>query len=127
MKYPEALRKSVVCAVSGPLIGGFAASLLFDVFLVPHGTPHGLLATLVRSLLFYAGSFILAGPVTLLYGWPAYAFLLYKGWCNSASILLIPLLPAAMIYPHAPVIGQLVMLYGACSVLAGHWIQQRSV
>lgn len=119
MTYSQVLKKNVTWAVWGLFIGCAVASLAFDVFVL-HGSPRDLSGILVRSLFFFWFSFWIAAPVTLLYGWPLYAFFLHRGWNNLVSAAAIPLLPAGIIYSYAHTLGMVVMLYGGCISLATH-------
>ena len=124
MTYQEALRKSITWAILGLLIGSLVASLLFDLFILPHGASRDVAGTIVRTVFIYYFSLFLAAPATLLYGWPLFSFLLHKRRHYLPLTMAIPLLPAALVYPYAPTIGQLIMLYGACIALFGHLFQR---
>jgi hypothetical protein len=123
MTYSAALRKSLPWAFYGLLIGSLIASLLFDFLVLPHSAPRDVGGTLTRAIVIFYFSLCFAAPATLLYGWPVYSFLLYRGWDRLVVTMTIPLIPAALVYPHSSTIGQAIMLFGTCIAVVGRMVQ----
>jgi hypothetical protein len=122
----QALQKCAAPAISGMVLGSLIASLLLDIFMLPHSLPRDAAGTLTRTLVFFYSSLLVAVPITLLYGWTIYSFCLYKGWNLLLPTIALPLLPALLVYPYAETVGGIVLLYGLCIALVGHIAQKRT-
>lgn len=128
MTYTAALKHSIRAVIGGILLGVYAGSLLFAAVLRMGDGPawQRWLQVPIDALGVSLYALLATAPSALLLWWPAYAFLLYKGWASWPAVAGVACLPAALALAlEGSIIGGLVALYAFCIALVTHALYRR--